>query len=226
MRHLFVLTTAALTLALAPPASAGTYTVRACDATYGNHSWGAHASNGSVTAYTSCPGEGIVTRMTGDSGNAPIYSNAHHGFAAPPGTRIVKLEADFRVESKNGWLAGIKTDQGQWAWCGESFPNCSTWGVYTRTAVPLNTSWVLAEVMCFRSGGCPRSGLYGVLSMRNVVVTIDDPTPPSVSITGGSVLAGGWRRGPQDVAVRCDGWGWHRPGRDARRRGISAKRCR
>ena len=86
MRHLLVLTTAAAALALAPPASAGTYTVRACDATYGNHSWGAHASNGSVTAYTSCPGEGIVTRMTGDSGNAPIYSNAHHGFAAPPGT--------------------------------------------------------------------------------------------------------------------------------------------
>ena len=33
MRRLLVLTTAALTLALAPPASAGNYTVRACDAT-------------------------------------------------------------------------------------------------------------------------------------------------------------------------------------------------
>jgi hypothetical protein len=39
----------------------------------------------------------------------------------------------------------------------------------------LNTSWIRANVVCFTSNGCPRSQQFGILAMRNVVVTISDP---------------------------------------------------
>src|SRR5215208_3471257 len=196
MKRLLALTTAVLTVALAPPANAGRYEVRACGAGYGNGSWTPHVSNGYVTAYSSCPGEGIVTRMSGGSDRAPNFSGAYHEFTAPPGTRIVHLSGNFLFNSQNGWNLGFIDDSVRWAWCGGS---CTSFGGYWTTNIPLNTSWVRAHVVCFNGNGCPRANQDGILAMRDVVVTIDDPTPPAVTITGGSVTRSGWLSGNQDV---------------------------
>ena len=110
MKRLLVLTTAVLVLGLAPPAVAGTYDVVACGTGTGNGSWVPHVSNGYVTAYTTCPGEGIVTRMSGGSEKAPNLASAYQEFTAPPGTRIVRLTANMLFNSQNGWNLGFIDD--------------------------------------------------------------------------------------------------------------------
>ena len=201
MKRLLVLTTAVSILALAPPAEAGEYQVRSCDASHGNGAWAAEVSSGYVTAYTACPGEGIVTRMSGGAERAPNLVSASHVLAAPPGTRIVRLQGDFRFHSQNGWYVGFVNDAPSWAWCGSG---CTSFGNYWPTDIALDTSWVRAQVTCFYGGGCVRSNQYGILAMQNVVVTIRDPTPPGVAITGGSLVVPGWRRGNQDISL--SGW--------------------
>ncbi len=127
MKRRLVLTTAVLALSLAPPATAGEYEVRSCDGSYGNSAWQADVDNGYVTAYSSCPGEGIVTRSSGGAEYAPNLVDAYHQLNAPPGTRIVRLRGDFRFHSQNGWVIGFVDDTPRWAWCGRS---CTSFGSY------------------------------------------------------------------------------------------------
>ena len=54
--------------------------------------------------------------------------------------------------------------------------------------------------------------------MRNVVVTIDDPTPPRCRDHRRLGAAPGWHRGDQDAAGHGVGCGGHRRGRDVHRR--------
>src|SRR4029079_11650918 len=145
-----------------------------------------------------CPGEGIVTRMSGGAEYAPNLVSAVNTLTAPPGTRTVRLQGDFRCHSQNGWYVGFVDDAPKWAWCGSG---CTSFGNYWATDIALNTTWIRAQVTCWNGNGCPRSNQYGILAMRNVVATIRDPTPPSVAITGGSLAAPGWRRGNQDLTL-------------------------
>ena len=201
MKRLLVLTTAALTFALAPPAMAGEYNVQACfsaGGVAGNGAWVADSPpNNYVTAYTSCPGEGIVTRMSGGTGTAPQWSGASHTLTAPPGTRITRLWGSFRFHSQNGWAAGI-IDDVDWIWCGIG---CTSFGSYWDTNIWLDTPRIRAHVICMDAGGCPRTSQFGILAMRDVTVTINDPTPPTVAITGGSAVRSGWLSGDQSVGV-------------------------
>ena len=215
MKRLLVLTTAVLVWGLAPPALADTYDVVACGTGTGNGSWVPHVSNGYVTAYATCPGEGIVTRMSGGSEKAPNLASAFQEFTAPPGTRIVRLTANMLFNSQNGWNLGFIDNSVRWVWCGGS---CMSFGDYWYTSIPLNTTWIRAQVTCFNGNGCPRSNQDGILAMKDISVKIDDPTPPSVAITGGSVTRSGWLSGDQDVQVSAtDATGVQRVG-DARRR--------
>ena len=184
MKRLLVLTTAALVFGLAPPAPAGTYDVLACNAGTGNASWVPHVSSGFVTAYTTC-GEGVVTRMSGGSERAPNLVGAYQEFTAPPGTRIVRLASNILFNSQNGWTLGFIDDSVRWVWCGRS---CTSFGSYWYTSIALNTTWLRAQVTCFNGNGCPRNNQDGIIAMKDISVTIDDPTPPSVAITGGSVM--------------------------------------
>ena len=203
MKRLLVLTTAVLTFVLAPPASAGTYTVTACqenpnDGATGNGSWAAELWDPFVTAYTACPGEGITTRMTTGSGNAWNGASARHTFTAPPGNRVIGITADFRVNATRGWYAGLVDSSPSWIWCG---PSCSTWGQYVRHSVSTNTQQLFAQVTCGRPEGCPRTNPDGIFAMRNVTVTVADDNAPSVAITGGSVTQPGWHTGDQTLQV-------------------------
>ena len=204
MRHLLVLTTVALTLALAPPAVAGEYRVRACfedgrAGPSGNTSWSVDSPfSPYVTAYASCPGEGIVTRMTGDSNTAPYGASARYAFTAPSGTRVVNVKAKIRVNAERGWYAGLVDATPKWVWCGNS---CTSWGQYWDFSVGMSTPRVFAQVTCGNGGGCSRAAQYGIVAMRDVEVTVADDTNPSVSVTGGSLTAPGWHRGAQQVSV-------------------------
>jgi len=203
MKRLLILTTAVLTFALAPPASAATYTVTACqenpnDGATGNGSWIADMSDPFVTSYTSCPDEGIVTRMTTGPGNAWNGASSRHTFTAPPGNRIIGITADIKVNAIRGWYAGLVDSSPSWIWCG---PSCTSFGQYLHYSLATNTQQLFAQVTCGRAEGCPRFAPDGVMAMKNVTVTIADDIAPSVAITGGSVTQPGWHTGDQTVEV-------------------------
>ena len=201
MKRLLGLVIAALFLSAPSIAAAGSYDVKACYAPpgggwIGNGSWAAEAPGPYVAAYTSCPGEGIVTRMSGGDGVAPYGASARHVFTAPPGTSVVRLLGNIKVEGRRGWYGGLVDSTPRWLWCGNT---CSTWGQYWWFEVWSRTPQLLAQVTCGDLGGCPRSALDGIIAMQDVIVTVEDNGPPAVAITGGSVTAGGWRSGNQDV---------------------------
>jgi hypothetical protein len=56
-------------------------------------------------------------------------------------------------------------------------------------------------VMCVQPSGCSRDGLHALAAIRDVNVVIADDNAPSVAIRGGSLVAGGWRRGVQEAVV-------------------------
>jgi hypothetical protein len=207
MKRLLGLAIAALSLATAPPAQAGVYDVKACfttpGGTIGNGSWAPDVPGPYVTAYTACPGDGIVTRMSGasDGSRAPYGASARHVFTAPPGTHVVGFRANVRQNAFRGWYAGLVDSTPRWIWCGNA---CTTWGQYWWTEVRTHTPQLMAQVTCGDLSGCPRWNLDGIMAIRDVIVTVEDTVPPGVAITGGSVTAGGWRRGNQDV--RYSAW--------------------
>ena len=197
MKRRLILTTAVLTFALAPPAAAGEYKVRACFEDVGNASWHVDVPfSPYVTSYTSCPGEGIVTRMSGDSGTALYGASSRQTFVAPPGTWVKSVRSMVKVQSERGWYAGFVDSSPRWIWCGAG---CSTWGAYVDHTVDVGTRQVFMQVTCGNGSGCPRSGQYGLVAMKNVEVTVVDNGGPAVVIEGGSVTTSGWHRGDQDV---------------------------
>nr|MBA2634277.1 hypothetical protein [Chloroflexota bacterium] len=200
MKRLFVLALAALWLSAPTSASAGSYEVKACysvpgGGSIGNGSW-AQQSDSFTAAYTDCPGDGIVSRMTGGPGTAPYGAGARHTFTAPAGNAVVRFRGNIKIEGRNGWYGGFVDTTPQWIWCGN---NCSSWGQHWGFDVGMATAQLSAQVTCGNLGGCPRSALDGIIAMREVIVTVGDNAPPAVAITGGSATAGGWRSGNQDV---------------------------
>ena len=202
MRHLLALTTVVLTFVPASPAGAGEYTVRACFSDgragpTGNASWYADTPfTPYVATYSSCPGEGIVTRMSGAADTAPYGASARQTFVAPGGTRVKNIKAKIKINAERGWYAGIVDSTPRWIWCGGG---CSSWGQYWDFSIGANSQQVFAQVTCGNGGGCPRSGQYGIVAMTDVEVTVGDDSPPGVAITGGSVTTPGWHRGDQSV---------------------------
>src|SRR4051812_35238425 len=111
-RTLLTITLCAIAfVATAGSANAGWYDVYACGDSprgyVGNASWGADAPDPFTTAYTGCPGEGIVARMSLGSSTSPSAAGARQVFTAPPGTRIVRFRGNVNVTEFRGWTAGL-----------------------------------------------------------------------------------------------------------------------
>ena len=210
---------AAATASMVPSAAhAGQYTVGACFSSI-NNSWQGARSNGFADAFVECPGgvsvngrltQGMGARNTGGAAWAPGYSHAKLFFDAPPGARIVRIAGEINPSSTGGWQAGIRDETlGRWLWCGTGC--LSTFGLWTGFDIGgLSTSRVSALVICGRAS-CPRDALYGLAALRGVNVVLAEDIAPAVSIAGGSLAAGGWRSGWQDLVVAAhDGVGVRR----------------
>jgi hypothetical protein len=204
-RALLIITLCAIALsATAGSANAGWYDVYACGQSphgyAGNASWGADVPDPFTTAYTGCPGEGLVARNSIGGAAAPFAAGARQIFRAPPGTRIVRFRGNINVSEFRGWVAGLLDDSHRYIWCGWG---CTSYGQYLSVDLPLNTQQLFAQATCGSFGGCPRWNLDALMAMRDVVVTLDDPNPPGVQITSGSVTEPGWHSGDQTVAYRA-----------------------
>src|SRR4051794_8925307 len=181
IRALLITAVALAALAVgAPTAGAGYYDVKACfsppDGGYiGNASWAPEQSGPFAAAYTSCPGEGIVSRMSLGNGTAPYGASARQVFTAPPGTRIVRFRGNVDFTEFRGWHAGLVDETPRWIWCGAT---CTSYTQYWWTDVGLNSGRLFAQVVCGDFNGCPRWHLDGLMAMRDVIVTVEDNVAP------------------------------------------------
>ena len=190
----------------APSAHAGSYHVRSCFADGIATIWNRYRSDGFADAYVECPqgvsgSRGLIARNVLTSSPAPGFSHAKLFVNAPPGTYIDEITFDASIGTDRGWVAGLFDRQNnQWVWCGTT--PCNTFGYWFSFQVGgLATSSLESLVWC-AAAECRSDGMEaGSIALRNVTLRLQDVWSPSVSIVGGSLAGGGWKRGVQTVEV-------------------------
>jgi hypothetical protein len=194
--------TAAATFAVAGPASARTYTVVSCDSAlaFGSNAsaWAPYSSAGST--YETCPTNGgftagVSNRMTGQSYGGFSYSG--HAFTAPPGTTITGIRWAGRLARSNcDWgtfmravpsgatVLGVRNGQ----YCGSNDFDNSSYPISYNA--PPGTTRLEQLVICGASTCSPGAAMHSHV----LEVTVDDPQPPSISLSG-ELVSGQWVSG-------------------------------
>ena len=177
-----------------------------------NAAWTPWKPGPGVVAYASCPGgidaargvagEGLYVRNVLGRGMAAPGLVAGFRFDAPAGTTITGLAFDGRLLRNPGWQAGLQdAASGRWLWCGDA---CSTsaghWVHDERRG--LATTRLASLVRCV-SAHCRRDRLQAFVGLRNVRVTLADPTPPALGALTGAGDGGGWLRGRIALAAEA-----------------------
>src|SRR5918996_4978384 len=188
--------------ALCPVANAGQYTVVSCDsaAAFGHNTtaWVPFANAG--TAYEACPTNGGTTagvsnRLT--QGTYGGFSHSGHAFTAPPGATITRIR----------WAGRMARDNCRWGVYFRAVPSgtpilgmpngqvCETLGYDNRgwpipQTVPGGTTRLEQLVICGASE-CPPAAVF---HSHVLEVTVDDPQPPSISLSG-PLASGRWLSG-------------------------------
>ena len=206
---LVVALTASAAAGSAADARAGLYSVRACwDGEGVNHAWRHSATSALVQSFTQCPAgpssgasnAGLTSRNTVGPSVAPGFTAAETYFDAPAGARIVRMWGDFNLLRQMGWQAGIADrSANQWKLCGTTCLTSSGWRPFD---LPFSTGSVAIRAVCGQAA-CSRSQINGSISLRNVQVVLQEDSAPRVSIAGGSLVSGGWRRGVQQLWVNA-----------------------
>ena len=185
-----------------PTAVAGQYTVVSCDsaAAFGHNTtaWVRFANAG--TAYEACPTNGSPTagvsnRLT--QGTYVGFSHSGHAFTAPPGATITRLR----------WAGRMSRSNCRWGVYFRALPSaapvlgmpqgqvCTTLGFDNRgwpipEPVPGGTTRLEQLVVC-GALECPPSAVFHT---HVIEVTIDDPVPPKISLSG-PLASGQWVSG-------------------------------
>jgi hypothetical protein len=194
IQFIVVIACAAAALALAPSARAGTFTIRG---TCGL--WDAfNAIPSRIAVYPDCPT--LVARNVGGAVSTPAGPPGGWVFYAPGGTSIASFTIEGNFYGTSGWQAAGYTEGG--AFSGVPFASCPgatcPGGYQHLLGAGFNGGGAGAVVLRFRCGsvnGCPNHALFGFLHLFGASVTLTDHTAPGVAITGGSLVAGEWRRG-------------------------------
>jgi hypothetical protein len=209
MRHpIPIITLAAALLALLPPpsASAGTYEVTACSGAE-NASWTPWKAGPGVVAYASCPGgvdasrgvagEGLYVRNVLGRGMAAPGAAAGFRFDAPAGTTITGIAFDGRLLRNPGWQAGLQDAADRWLWCGDRCSTSANQWVHDEVR-GLATTRLSSIVRCV-SAHCRRDRLQAFVALRNLRVSLSDPTAPTLGALTGA--GDGWLRGRLALAA-------------------------
>ena len=186
-----------------PTAVAGQYTVASCDsaAAFGHNTtaWVPFANAG--TAYEACPTNGSPTagvsnRLT--QGTYVGFSHSGHAFTAPPGATITRFRWAGRMSREQlpmGRLLPRAPKRPRPSWECHSGQVCTTLGFDNRgwpipEPVPGGTTRLEQLVVC-GAFECPPSAVFHT---HVIEVTIDDPVPPKISLSG-PLASGRWVSG-------------------------------
>ena len=197
-----VLLATCASLVPASDAEARPYTVVSCDSAglFGHSSaaWVPFANAGST--YATCPSgggafAGISDRLTGSTYGG--FSFSGHAFTAPAGTSITSIKWAGRMARDNcTWGTYIRALPSEAAVIG--LPQnqiCTTSGWDTRGwpmtyTVPHGTTRLEQLTLCGARQCAPGAAMHS----HNVEVTIEDPIPPSISLSG-PLASGQWVSG-------------------------------
>src|SRR5215204_1171235 len=196
---LSVATLLASAAAFPAPADAGTYFVRSCFPDGIEQVWHPEYSI-NATAYKSCP-EGIHARNVIGATPAGGFTYARLSTSAPAGTYIDEIAFDGYLRHERGWATGVfDVQNGRWVWCGTTCGSLPLWFNYRVRGFATRS---LAFMTICGASSCPRDGQHssGEIGARNITLRVQDVTNPAVSIVGGSLASGGWKRGIQTVEV-------------------------
>ena len=197
--------TAALALtcvAAAPPAAAGTYTVRQCDWAAGNghHDFVWQASGVPTVdqhAGSGCGEFGLAVRNGGGGTQRTYPSGAYGGWFAyaPNGTVFTSFSGAFGALEGccvSGMTSYAEATQQQDGPVGRSWSAASTGFDARRVGFHLR---------CGPGFSCAQ-GVYGDLRLRgrSFDFTLRDDAPPAIGDGGGSLLHGGWLSGSRTLS--------------------------
>jgi hypothetical protein len=205
------------------------YKVSACGAesNYRNYLLTASVSDSRMSAYAACPNDGNghyvgIAALAGiDVGTVPAFANASQTFTAPPGTTIRKLHLNAEGRTWNGnWVALLQSSNDRFASNATTLGGCSGSPGSANGCVAAThyadqdfsfdgATGVRALVGCGNFSGCstlstgywPYTRAY--YFMHEFAVTLDDPSKPTVSATGGGLASGKWVRGTQSIAFNA-----------------------
>jgi len=208
--------------AIAAPASAGagTYQVTACANVAGGApgAFTAVADPG-MAAYKECPNHpsrpasGLVTRASANAGPArvPFFAGAYQIFEAPPGAGLASVTFDHAtIRLAQHWTTGIVAYDGDFNvgslpyGCYAGLPGCGlgTPSFFGPVTVNLNGhARFRFETRCGAAQGCDitASGFNpatrALFSAANVVVRVNDSTPPAIVPEPSALWGDGWHRG-------------------------------
>jgi hypothetical protein len=219
LRLVALMVTTIAALALAGPASAGSYTVVSCNSAqafgFNASAWEPYSSAGST--YATCPTgggftAGVSNRMTGQPYGG--FSFSGHAFTAPAGTTITAVRWGGRLARNNcTWgtfmraapsgaaVLGLRNGQH----CDQTDFDITNYPITFPT--PAGTTRLEQLVICGAATCSPGAAMHSHV----LEVTIDDPQPPSISLSG-RMVSGQWVSGttgdiPDLAAIASDSSG-------------------
>ena len=185
------------------------YTVVSCNAGLGS-ALSAEGWTSSTTiagsSYAACPTSGVPTRGISDRITTPTGARltlSTHLFQAPAGTRITALRWGGRLSRGNcDWGAMMQALPAKTVLFGvQAHSGCAVSGLDIGEetlpfAVPAGTTGLQQSIVCAATACQPGAAFH----TATTVVTIEDPTAPTVWATG-PLVAGNWVRGSQPMQV-------------------------
>ncbi len=205
-----------LALLLAPVAQAGSFTVRACDATNTNRSWTAVGDTNLIASDASCLADAIRGMKVRNSlrapGGAPVLApqTVLGGLqvTATNGTAIVGLHADATAYDEmgssgvEGWRSGIRVDARHDVWCAFQ-QGCSWIGPPTRRIdLGLNVGSVQLIAFCWLMTGCQRDRVRAAATLKDITIDVRDDLPPALTVKRGGLWGGGaWLHGNASLGI-------------------------
>src|SRR3954469_10778599 len=210
-----LLVTAATTVMLltsGPMARAGTFTITSCTGAQPTAAPWVSVRNAVWTVTSeSCrpdPGSGWIAGMwaypTYGQGGGPADSSARWRFAVNPPLVIRRVRGTIAFKQAGGISSGI-LDESNFRWL-LGGPGCAGaceirgYGPFDLTG--LNSQSVSLPIYCGLAW-CGLPPADALAQLRDVEVTVEDPTPPAVVATGGTALSGTWQSGDVTLAYRA-----------------------
>ena len=195
-----------LALATPGPAAAGTFTVESCQGAPGfsTAAFENFATRGMVTKRACRPRgpglRGMTVSVKAKKGRVKRGSTARFVMTAPPGTAIVRAAwSGTRVRSDCGFTLDVYAQGGKTVWpfgktrtAGKNCPRpgrSQTADVDGGSRANISATRMVQRVICARKACSARGRNY--LKTSRMTVTLADLAPPTVAITGGSLVAGG-----------------------------------
>jgi hypothetical protein len=205
------------------------YKVHACgaDAHYENHLFVASVSDSRMEADSGCPTDGqghnmgVAARAGTNKGTVPMFASATQSFLAPTGTSIQRVHLKGEGRTWNGdWgslLQGSndRFDRNVWTIAGcaprpGGINGCvSAWAPLDQDYELRGATGFRSIVSCGQIVGCTTFGTAfwpftrDYYFIREFNVTLEDPSRPAITVTGGGLASGNWIRGTQGVSYRA-----------------------